>query len=104
VGEVAGQFVLKSQFLFLEAVEEVFVGVASMLFFLDQGVKSGMLRFQFLDSCRVHWRVSFPQSQCQRNAVNHESGNLSRPLSRLVRVGARVVAKGGTVPAEADLR
>jgi hypothetical protein len=66
VGEVAGHFVLQSQFFFLEAVEKVFVGVGSVLFLVDQGVKSGMLRFQFLDSCRVHWRVSFPQSQCQR--------------------------------------
>jgi hypothetical protein len=104
VGEVAGQFVLESQFLFLEAVEKVFVGVASMLFFLDEGVKSGMLRFQFLDSCRVHWRVSFPQSQCQRNAVNHESCNLSRPLSRLVRAAALLVAPSAAVPADANLR
>jgi hypothetical protein len=104
VGEVAGQFVLESQFLFLEAVEQVFVGVGSVLFFVDQSVKSGMLRFQFLDICRVHWRVSFPQGQCQRNAVNHESCDLSRPLSRLVRAVARVVEKGAPVPAEADLR
>jgi hypothetical protein len=43
VGEVAGHFVFKSEFLFLEAVEKVFVGVGSVLFLVDQGVKSGML-------------------------------------------------------------
>jgi hypothetical protein len=40
---VAGQLVLQSQFLFLEAVEKVFVRVGSVLFFLNEGVKSGML-------------------------------------------------------------
>ena len=42
--EVAGHFVFQSQLLFLQAVEKVFVRVGSMLFFLDQCVKSGMLR------------------------------------------------------------
>ena len=59
VGEVAGQFVLESQLLFLETVEKVFVGMGPMLFFLDEGVKSLMLRLQFLDHCLVHWRGSF---------------------------------------------
>ena len=34
--DVAGELVLQSQFLFLEAVEKVFVGVSAMLFFFDQ--------------------------------------------------------------------
>ena len=62
VGEMAGELVLQLQLLFLEALEKVFVGVGSMLFFLDEGVKSGMLRFQFLDNCLVHRCLSFPQS------------------------------------------
>ena len=59
VGEVAGQFVFEPQFLFLEAMEKVFVRVGSMLFLVDQGVKSGMLRFDFLGNCLVHWCVPF---------------------------------------------
>jgi hypothetical protein len=38
-----GQLILESQLFLLEAVEKVVVGVGSMLFFLDQGMKSGML-------------------------------------------------------------
>ena len=57
--EVAGHFVLESQFLFLEAVEKVFVRVGSMLFLLNEGVKSGMLGFEFLGHCLVHWCGSF---------------------------------------------
>jgi len=40
---VAGDFVLELQFLFFKSVEKVFVRMGSMLFFLDEGVKSGML-------------------------------------------------------------
>jgi hypothetical protein len=43
VGHMPGQLVLESQLFLLEAVEKVVVGVGSMLFFLDQGMKSGML-------------------------------------------------------------
>ena len=57
--EVAGHFILESQFLFLEAVEKVFVRVGSVLFLVDQGVKSGMLRFEFLGHCLVHRCRSF---------------------------------------------
>ena len=60
--EVAGQFVLQSQLLFLKAVEKVFVGVGSMLFLFDQSVKRGVLRFELLDHCLVHWRSSFQAS------------------------------------------
>src|SRR6185312_10300172 len=49
VGQVAGELILQSEFFFLEAVEKVFVGVASMLFFLDEGVKGLVLRFELLD-------------------------------------------------------
>jgi len=41
--EVAGHFILQSQFLFLEAVEKVFVRVSSMLLLFDEGVERGML-------------------------------------------------------------
>jgi hypothetical protein len=41
--QVAGHRVLKSEFLFFETVEKVFVGVGSMLFLVDQGMKSRML-------------------------------------------------------------
>jgi hypothetical protein len=51
--------------------------VGSVLFFLDQGVKSGMLRLQFLHHYLVHWRLSFQQSQCHHCAVKHESRVLS---------------------------
>jgi hypothetical protein len=59
VSEVAGQFVFKSQLFFLEAVEKVFVGVGSVLFFLDESVKSLVLGFEFLGNCLVHWCRSF---------------------------------------------
>ena len=62
MSEVAGQFVLQSQLLFLQAVEKVFVGMGAVLFFLDEGVKSLMLRLQFLDHCLVHWCSSFRQA------------------------------------------
>ena len=64
-----------------EAVEKVFVGVGPVLFFLDQSVKSGMLGLQFLGHSLVHWRRSF-QSACHRRVINHESADLSWPLSR----------------------
>ena len=81
VREVAGQFVLQSQFLFLETVEKVFVRVDSVLFFLDEGVKSGMLRFESLSHSLVHWWRSF-QSACHRRVINHDSRRLSRPKKR----------------------
>ena len=79
--EVAGQFVFKSQFLFLETVEKVFVRVGPVLFFLDEGVKSGVLRFESLGHCLVHWWRSF-QSACHRRVINHDSRRLSRPKKR----------------------
>jgi hypothetical protein len=57
--DVAGELVLEPQFLFLESVEKVFVGMGPVLFFLDQGMKSGVLGLQFLDHCLVHWCQSF---------------------------------------------
>ena len=60
--EVAGQFVLQSQLLFLQSVEKVFVGMGAVLFFLDEGVKSLVLGLQFLDHCLVHWCSSFRQA------------------------------------------
>src|SRR5437868_13460523 len=76
VGQVPGQLILQSQLLFLEAVEKVFVGVGSMLFFLDEGMKSLMLRLEFLDNCLVHWCGSF-RSACHHPPINHESRDLS---------------------------
>ena len=74
--EVAGHHVFKSELFFLEAVEKVFVGVGSMLFFLDEGMKSLMLRLEFLDNCLVHWCGSF-RSACHHSPINHESRDLS---------------------------
>jgi hypothetical protein len=48
VGEVAGHFVLEPEFLFLQAVEKVFVRVRPVLSLLEQSMKSGVLRLQFL--------------------------------------------------------
>ena len=79
--EVAGEFVFKSQFLFLETVEKVFVRVGPVLFFLDEGVKSGVLRFESLGHCLVNWWRSF-QSACHRRVINHDSPRLSRPKTR----------------------
>jgi len=62
-------------------VEKVFVRVGSMLFFLDEGVKSGMLRFEFLGNSLVHWCRSF-QSACHHRVINHESVALSLAFSR----------------------
>ena len=75
--DVAGELVLQSQFLFLEAVEKVFVGMGPVLFLFDESVQRGMLRFQFLDHCLVHWCHSFRQSHCHRRVINHESERLS---------------------------
>ena len=60
--EVARHDILKSKLLFLEAVEKVFVGVGSVLFLFDQGMKRCMLRLDFLDHCLVHWCRSFQAS------------------------------------------
>ena len=76
--EVASHFVFKFEFLFLETVEKVFVRVGSVLFLLDEGVKSGMLRFESLGHCLIHWWRSF-QSACHRCVINHDSNLLSRP-------------------------
>jgi hypothetical protein len=54
MGDVAGEFVLQSQFLFLQAVEKVFVRVRAVLFFLDQSMQRGVLGFEFLGHCLVH--------------------------------------------------
>ncbi len=62
MSEMAGQFILQSEFFFLEAVEKVFVGMVPVLFFLDQGVKSCVLGLQFLDDCLVHRCSSFQAS------------------------------------------
>jgi hypothetical protein len=43
VGKMARKHVLQFQFLFLQAVEKVLVGMVSMLFFLNQSVKSRVL-------------------------------------------------------------
>jgi hypothetical protein len=100
--EVAGHFVLESQFLFLEAVEKVFVRVGSMLFFLDEGVKSGMLGFDFLGDCLVHWCRSF-QSECHHRAINHESGALSRGFSRFGGPPGPLGVNGRAVPALTEM-
>jgi hypothetical protein len=76
VCEVAGHLILKSEFLFLKAVEKVFVGVGSVLFFLDQSMKRLVLRLEFLDHCLVHWRRSF-QSACHHRSIEHEKWLLS---------------------------
>jgi hypothetical protein len=93
VGEVAGPFVLQSQLFLLQSVEKVFVGMGSMLFFLDEGVKSLVLRLQFLDHCLVHWCSSF-RSACHHRVVNHESRALSRGLSRFGGAVAPLTANG----------
>jgi hypothetical protein len=62
VGQMPGHFVLQSELFFLQAVEKVFVGVGSVLFLVDQGVKSGMLRLEFLDICLAHRCDSFQHS------------------------------------------
>ncbi len=77
MGEVAGQFVLKSELFFLEAVEKVFVGVGSMLFFLDQGVKSAAC-FDSSSSTIALSIGAVPFSkQCHQRVINHESCILS---------------------------
>jgi hypothetical protein len=102
VGQVPGQLVLQSQFLFLEAVEKVFVRVGSMLFFLNEGVKSGMLGFEFLGHCLVHWRRSF-QSACHQHVINHESLHLSRAFSRFNGAKAPLAESAAAVPAQAQM-
>jgi hypothetical protein len=95
VSEVAGHFVLQSQLLFFEAVEKVFVGVGSMLFFLDQGMKSGMLRLEFLGHSLVHWCLSFltkPVSP-ERNKSRIVDFVLSL-VERLIGPAAQLAANG----------
>ena len=60
--DVAGELVLQSQFLFLQAVEKVFVGVGPVLFFFDESVEGGVLRLERLHRCLVHWCRSFRQA------------------------------------------
>lgn len=60
--DVASHFVLEPELFFLEAVEKVFVGVGSVLFLFDQGMKRCMLRLEFLDHCLVHRCRSFQAS------------------------------------------
>ena len=43
MGHMAGELVLQSQFFFLQSVEKVFVGMGSVLFFLNKSVKSCVL-------------------------------------------------------------
>lgn len=56
---MAGKFVLEPQFLFLEAVEKVFVGVAAVLFFFDHRVERRVFGLQFLDYALIHRCGSF---------------------------------------------
>src|SRR5438270_14040103 len=77
VRHVPRELILQSELFFLEAVEKVFVGVGSMLFFIDECVKSLVLRFKFLDHCLVHWWRSF-QSAFHHRTINQESSPLSR--------------------------
>ena len=62
MGHVAGELVLDSEFLFLEAMEKVFVGVRSMFLFGDQRVERLVLRLERLDHCLVHGCRSFRQA------------------------------------------
>ena len=77
MGDVAGELVLEPQFLFLQSVEKVFVGVGPVLFLFNQGVQRGMLGLQFLDHSLVHRCHSFRQSYCHRRVINHEMRELS---------------------------
>jgi hypothetical protein len=103
VRHVPRKFILQSELFFLETVEKVFVGVGSMLFFLDEGVKSLMLRFQFLDHCLVHWRGSF-RSACHHRLINHESDDLSWALSHFAPGSALLAASRHEVPPRAPMR
>ena len=100
--EVAGHFVFKSELLFLETVEKVFVRVGSMLFLLDEGVKSGMLRFEFLGHSLVHWCSSF-RSACHRCVINHETPAESWGFSRFGRLAALLAVNSNEVPAGAGM-
>jgi hypothetical protein len=51
--------------------------VGSMLFLVDQRMERGVLGFESLGHCLVHWCLSFPQSQCHHRVINHESFALS---------------------------
>ena len=62
MGHVAGDLVLDSEFLFLETMEKVFVGVRSMFLFVDQRVERLVLRLERLDHCLVHGCRSFRQA------------------------------------------
>jgi hypothetical protein len=77
--------------------------VGSMLFLLDEGVKSGMLRFEFLGHCLVHWCSSF-RSACHRRVINHESIAVSWAFSRLAGSGALLAVNRLEVPAKAKIR
>jgi hypothetical protein len=77
--------------------------VGSMLFFLDEGVKSLVLRLEFLDHCLVHWWRSF-QSACHHHVINHESGRLSWAFSRLGGAGALLTVNLPQVPALSRMR
>ena len=83
VREVAGHRVLEPQFLFLKAVEKVFVWVRPMLFLVDQRVKRGVLGFQSLDLSLVHRCHSFPQLS-HDPVIKHETGDLSRAFDHPV--------------------
>ena len=94
--EVAGQFVFQSQFFLLETVEKVFVRVGSVLFLLDEGVKSGVLRFESLSHSLVHWWRSF-QSACHRRVINHDSRRLSRLIKRFDSIVRPLAVNEGSV-------
>jgi hypothetical protein len=64
-----------------------------MLFFLDEGVKSLMLRLQFLDHCLVHWCSSF-RSACHHRVINHDSEDLSAAFSRFGGTRAPLAVNG----------
>src|SRR5438477_11940036 len=87
---MAGQHVFKLELLFLEAVEKVFVRVGSMLFLLDEGVKSGMLRFEFLGHCLVHWCRSF---QVRESPPHNKTRIIAFVLTHLTARRARGAAR-----------
>lgn len=95
---VAGECVLQSELFFLQSVEKVFVRVRAVLFLFDEGVERRVFRFQFLDLSLVHWCQSFRLSQCHRCVINHESGALSRAISRLGGSGEPIIEEMRSFP------
>jgi len=58
---MAGELVLKLEPFLLQAMEQIFVGVAAMLLFVDQRVERSVFGCQFLDLSLFH-RCRFPSS------------------------------------------